>query len=158
MLGAPVGHRAFTKAKLEERVEKVRQVTELLPHLQDPHTEFTLLRSCLGLPKVMFTLRTVDTTDHQEVLTSFDSITRGALSRILGTPVTDSQWAQSKLPAAMGGLGLRAAADHAPVAYAASFLGAKTRVDDLLGVGHDGEPEPASLPQPLLDKIAAKQG
>ena len=36
VLGAPVGHRAFTRAKLEERVEKVRQITELLPLLEDP--------------------------------------------------------------------------------------------------------------------------
>ena len=158
VLGAPVGYRAFTKAKLEERVEKVRQVTELLPLLQDPHSEFVLLRSCLGLPKVMFMLRAVNTTDHQEVLSKYDSITRGALSRILGTPVSDTQWAQSKLPVAMGGLGLRAASDHASVAYATSFLSAQTLLDDLLGQGEDGEPEPASLPQPLLDNISEKQG
>ena len=80
-----MGYRAFTRAKLEERVEKVRHVTELLPLLEDPHSEIVLLRSCLALPKVMFMLRSVNTMDHQDVLAQYDSITRGALFRILGT-------------------------------------------------------------------------
>ena len=174
VLGAPVGYRAFTHAKLEERVEKVRQVTELLPLLEDPHSEYVLLRSCLALPKVMFMLRAVNTMEHQEVLAKYDSITRGALSRILGTPVSDLQWAQSKLPVAMGGLGLRAASDHASVAHAISVISAKSLVDDLLGPGgrapnsqvDQGGLAPNSqdalalptLPLPLLEDITAKQG
>ena len=59
VLGAPVGYHAFVKEKLESRVEKVRGVIELLPLLQDPHSEFVLLRSCLSLPKIMFMLRAV---------------------------------------------------------------------------------------------------
>ena len=108
--------------KVVEKIEKVLQVTELLPHLREPHLEFVLLRSCLSLPKVMFLLRALDTTEHRDLLGTFDSITRGALSRILGSPVTDDQWAQAKLPVAMGGLGLRAAGDHASVAHATFFL------------------------------------
>ena len=174
VLGAPVGHRAFTRAKLEERVEKVRQITELLPLLEDPHSEFVLLRSCLALPKVMFNLRAVNTMDHQDVLVQYDSITRGALSRILGTPVSDLQWAQSKLPVAMGGLGLRAATDHASVAHATSLLGAHSLAHDLLGQGArppNSQNEPGGqasnpqgelplprLPLPLLQDITAKQG
>ena len=168
-----MGYRAFTHAKLEERVEKVRQVTELLPLLEDPHSEYVLLRSCLALPKVMFMLRAVNTMEHQEVLAKYDSITRGALSRILGTPVSDLQWAQSKLPVAMGGLGLRAASDHASVAHAISVISSKSLVDDLLGPG-GRVPNPQveqvglapnsqdalalpRLPLPLLEDITAKQ-
>ena len=160
VLGAPVGYRAFTRAKLEERVEKVRQITELLPLLEDPHSEFVLLRSCLALPKVMFNLRAVNTMDHQDVLVQYDSITRGALSRILGTPVSDLQWAQSKLPVAMGGLGLRAATDHASVAHATSLISAHSLVNDLLGQGElaQGELALPLLPLPLLEDITAKQG
>ena len=55
-------------------MEKVREVTELLPLLQDPHTEFVLLRSRLSLPKIMFMLRAVNTTAHQEQLSEFNSI------------------------------------------------------------------------------------
>ena len=112
VLGAPVGYCGFVKEKLEGRVEKVRGVVELLPLLKDPHTEFVLLRSCLSLPQIMFMLRAVNTLDHQEQLAEFDSIIRGALS------LSDEQWAQASLPAAMGGLGLRSALDHAPTAHA----------------------------------------
>ena len=50
VLGAPVGYTGFVKDKLNARVEKVQEVVELLPLLEDPHTEFVLLRSCLALP------------------------------------------------------------------------------------------------------------
>ena len=100
----------------------------------------------------MFMLRAVNTTDHQEPLSKFDSIIRGAICRILGSPLTDEQWAQASLPAAMGGLGLRSAVDHAPTAHAVSLLAAQPLLDGLLG---EDEEEP-SLPQPLLDLISAK--
>ena len=99
-------------------------------------------------------LRAVNTTDHQEQLSKFDSIIRGALSRILGSPLTDEQWAQASLPAAMGGLGLRSAVDHAPTAHAVSLLAAQPLLDGLLGE----DEEELSLPQPLLDLISAKTG
>ena len=54
--------------KDKEKVNKVASITSLLPDLQDPHIEFSLLRSCLALPKMMFILRTVDTSDHQQLL------------------------------------------------------------------------------------------
>ena len=154
VLGAPVGYTGFVKDKLNARVEKVQEVVELLPLLEDPHTEFVLLRSCLALPKIMFMLRAVDTTDHQELLCKFDSVIRGALSRLLGSTLTDRQWAQASLPAAMGGLGLRSALVHAPAAHAVSLLSAQTLLDGLLGEDVNGP----SLPQPLLDLISAKTG
>ena len=109
VLGVPVGYRAFVRGKIEEKVEKIHHITELLPLLRDPHCEFVLLRSCLALPKIMFLLRALDTSEHSDLLENFDSITRGALSKILGAAVSDDQWLQAKLPVAMGGLGLRAA-------------------------------------------------
>ena len=63
----------------------------------------------------------------------------------------------AKLPVAMGGLGLRAAEDHTPVAFAASLLATKKLVHNLLGKADDDE-VPPSLPQPVLDKISLKMG
>ena len=156
VLGAPVGWREFVREKVVAKIEKVRQVTELLPHLREPHLEFVLLRSCLSLPKVMFLLRALDTTEHRDLLGTFDSITRGALSRILGSPVTDDQWAQAKLPVAMGGLGLRAAGDHASVAHATSLLSSHSMILKLLK--RSEEDNLPNLPQLLLDDISARQG
>ena len=135
-------------------MENIREVVERLPLLKDPHTEFVLLRSCLSLPKIMFMLRSVNTIDHQEPLLQFDSIIRGALSAILGSPLTDDQWCQASLPTAMGGLGLRCAVDHAPVAHAVSLIAAQPLLDGLLGE----DVEEFSLPQPLLDTISAQIG
>ena len=154
VLGAPVGYHAFVKEKLKSKVEKVRGILELLPLLQDPHCEFVLLRSCLSLPKIMFMLRAVNTVDFQDQLIEFDCLIRGALSHLLGSPLTDVQWAQASLPVAMGGLGFRSAADHASAAHAVSLLAAQPLLDGLLGEDSE-EPQ---LPQPLLDKITAKTG
>ena len=156
VLGAPIGYQGFVKEKMMEKVEKVRSITEKLPLLRDPHLEFVLLRSCLSLPKVMFLLRALDTTEHQDVLEAFDSIIRGALSRLLGTPVSDHQWSQAKLPVAMGGLGLRSAVDHAPSAFAVSLLAAQSLINDILGRGESEEP--FNLPAFLLETISEKQG
>ena len=104
----------------------------------------------------MFLLRSLDTTPYGDLLEEFDSITRGALSTILGPPVSDLQWEQAKLPVPMGGAGLRAALDHAPIAYATSYLAAQPLVRSLLGPRE--EESPAALPQPLLDSITVRQG
>ena len=114
VLGAPIGYNTFIQEKIQSRVSQVQKVVELLPLVRDPHSELVLLRSCLSLPKICFLLRAIDTTSFQEQLQAFDNIIRGALCRLLGTAVSDMQWAQASLPVAMGGLGLRSAVDHAP--------------------------------------------
>ena len=72
-----------------KKVEKIRQITALLPLLEDPHTEFALFRSCLAYPKLSFLLRTVDMSGMSEELQEFDRITREGLTRILGCPVDE---------------------------------------------------------------------
>ena len=104
----------------------------------------------------MFFLRSTLTTGMDDLLGSFDSITREALSSILGGPVSDLEWRQSKLPTSMGGCGLQAAQDLAPIAFTTSYLSSFSRVNDLL---HPGEDEPhIILQQPLLDSLSAKLG
>ena len=85
LLGAPLGSPEFVASEVEKKVNKVREVTELLPLLADPHTEFVLLRSCFTLPKFAHLLRAVDTTNLVAHLQEFDRVTRDGLSRILGT-------------------------------------------------------------------------
>ena len=156
VLGAPVGSLDFERVALEKRILKVKNITDTLPLLKDPHTEFVLLRSCLSLPKVMYNLRTVDPSNHQALWKEFDSNTREALSRILGTPPTDLQWQQAKLPVSQGGVGLRAAEDHGPAAYSTSFLAAQPLAKDLLQTPE--EERDIILPQALLQLLSFKQG
>ena len=137
LLGAPLGHQGYEQEVIQEKVNKVQEITTLLPDLKDPHAEFCLLRSCVSLPKLMFILRTVDTTAHRHLLAQFDLITREALSRILGSPLSDLQWRQAKLPVHLGGMGLRAALDHGAAAYSTSLLQSQTLVRQLLNITDD---------------------
>ena len=122
LLGAPLGSEEFVGREVGKKIGKIREITNRLPHLQDPHTEFVLLRSCLALPKISFLLRSTNTSSHTAHLQDFDRVTREALTQILGTPVGDRAWLQAKLPVSMGGMGLRGAEDHASAAFAASVL------------------------------------
>ena len=161
LLGAPLGKAEFEAEQIARKVEKIKDITASLPLLEDPHTEFVLLRSCLALPKMSFLLRAVDTTRHAPLLQDFDRVTREALIRILGAPVDDRTWQQGKLPVSMGGLGLRAAQDHAPAAHAASVLSAQMRVQDLVGgrqAAAEGEEEEGVLQPQLLAALSAAQG
>ena len=157
VLGAPIGSPEFVKEALLAKVEKVKLITALLPTLEDPHLEFILLRSCLALPKIAFQLRTVDTTPFSDILESFDSTVREALTRILGSPVNNQQWLQARLPVHIGGLGLRGAAEHASASHVASLLASETQVRRLLQSPEDDTAR-FTLPQPLLDDLAARQG
>jgi hypothetical protein len=42
LLGAPVGFDGYIREALQARVAKMEEITDLLPDLQDPHTEFAL--------------------------------------------------------------------------------------------------------------------
>ena len=148
LLGAPIGSREFVEEEVRKKVEKVRVVTELLPLLQDPHVEFVLLRSCLSMPKFSFVLRTTDTTDIVHLLRDFDATTRDGLARILGTAIDDETWQQAKMPVSLGGMGLRAAEDHAPTAYAASLLASQTLLKGL--TGQDNQAEETGILSPIL--------
>ena len=155
LLGSPVGDQQWEGEVIRSRIEKVRNITEHLPHLKDPHTEFVLLRSCLGLPKVMHLLHSVDPTHHQLLWSDFDRVTREALTRILGASLTNLQWRQAKLPVTLGGLGMRAAEDHGAGAHAASLLSSQALVVDLLDLPED---TPVTLSPALLQQISRCKG
>ena len=156
LLGAPLGTPQFVREELSKKVEKVQEITSLLPGIEDPHTEFVLLRSCLALPKLMFSLRTVDTSAHQEPLIEYDRVTREALTRIMGSPLQDQQWSQATLPTSMGGLGLRSAVEHAPGAYAASYTSSQPLLKALLAIPEETPCLP--LPQTTLDRFSELLG
>jgi len=130
-------------------------VTNHLPHLKDAHVEFVLLRACLALPKIMFILRTTDSTNNKVLWDTFDNITREALTRILGSPMTDIQWSQVNLPVSIGGLGLKAAVDHAHAAYASSLLSSEQIRQGLLDLPEENSL--ISIPQPVLEVLSNKQ-
>ena len=64
-------------------------------------------------------MRTVDVSQHEEVLIKFDQAVRSVLERVLGVPLSEAQWTQASLPAALGGMGLNQAALHGQAAFPA---------------------------------------
>ena len=72
LLGSPIGSFQFVETKVMEKIQAVRDITIQLPLIKDPHSEFVLLRSCFSLPKLMFLLRSIDPTHHQELWRLFD--------------------------------------------------------------------------------------
>ena len=129
---------------------------EKLPLLQDAQLEYVLLRSCLSLPKMMYTLRTTDPTNHQLCWHKYDDLCREALTRILGRPLDDIQWRQAQLPVGLGGLGLGAASDHAPAAYTTSLLSSQDLKLRILSSTE--EESPANVHAALLTYLGAKMG
>ena len=128
------------------------------PHLM---WNFSTFRQCLtfnrSLPKFSFVLRSTNTTDLSHLLRDFDGITRDGLARILGTILDDKAWTQAKLPVSLGGMGLRCAEDHAPVAYASSVLACQPLLQQLLG-NDSQEAEAAVLPPSLLQALTVTMG
>ena len=55
LLGSPIGSKVFEKQAIEERINKVRELCSRLPLMKDAQSEYVLLRSCLFIPKIMFT-------------------------------------------------------------------------------------------------------
>ena len=65
LLGCPIASHRFVTEAINQRISKIETITDKLPLLKDPQVEYVLLRSCLSLRKVMYTLRTTDPTNHQ---------------------------------------------------------------------------------------------
>ena len=156
LLGAPVGSESHEKLVIRERVEKIKAITDRLPLLKDPQSEFVILRSCLAQPKVMFSLRTTNPLPHQDLWQEFDFIVREALCRILGATLAQQQWMQVKLAVAGGGLGLRSATDHGPAAYAISVLSAQELKLQMLG--RNAEDCPPNLTRVVVDRLNETTG
>ena len=69
---------------LERRLAEVQQLLARLKTLQDPHMEFTPLPSFFFCGKMAYSMRTVDVSQQEEVLISFDQVMQGALERVIG--------------------------------------------------------------------------
>ena len=156
LLGSPIGSVQYERSALQTIVDKVKEILDRLPLMEDPHSEYVLLRSCLSILKVMFTLRTTNPTNHADVWLEFDRNIRDALCRILGAALSHTQWKQATLPVSSGSLGLRTASDHCSAAYISSILSSQELKMQILDQTADDSPPDIS--QSLLDSLAEKTG
>ena len=121
------------KSHVNERISKIQEtVIERLPSIEDPQVKLQILRSCLSLPKLVYTLRTCKPSSLKGPYDRFDEMQHHALEEILGCSLTVTAWRQASLPVSMGGLGLRSASAHASAAYLSSVICSKQIVDEVL--------------------------
>ncbi|KAL5703887.1 hypothetical protein ACHQM5_022381 [Ranunculus cassubicifolius] len=124
LLGGAVSRdRGFIEGLAMRRANKAIELMHLLPQLGDPQSELLLLRSCMGIAKLFFGLRTCQPIHMKEAAACFDKALRGAIEDIVvcgGPFFGDLQWRLASLPIRFGGLGLYSAVEASTYAFMAS--------------------------------------
>ena len=118
---------------VRKQLAKTQSVLDRLSDIEDSQTEYSILRSCLSLPKIVSALRTCSPTMLHSVLGEFDDLIFNYLSRLVGGFPSSWSWSKTTLPIDMGGLGLRSARHHAPSAFIGSVHLSSALVLDFCG-------------------------
>ena len=134
-LGAPMTEEALANA-LRGKTRDLSLMCERLQELE-PHASLFLLSKCLGIPKLLYLLRTSNTKDLAAAeLTAFDDVMRESLTQILNTEFSSESWTQACLPIGMGGLRIRMLVDIALPSHLASIHSTLPLVSRILPQGH----------------------
>ena len=125
----------FIRELVMKRAIKAVELMHLLPQLRDPQSELLLLRSCMGVAKMFFGMRTCQPEHLEQAATYFDSGLRGACEDIMvsgGSFFGDLQWRLASLPIRFGGLGLYSAVETSSYAFVASRVQSSVLQDHIL--------------------------
>ena len=122
LLGAPIGSREFCEQCAKRRVEKIQEVLDNLKTIDDAQVELALLRSCLGLPRIAFTLRSAPPRDIRKAMAMFDEAIEKTVADRLKIYLDEETRLQWGLPVRMGGFGIPKAQDVAAPAYLGNAL------------------------------------
>ena len=147
LLGAPLSTGSALQMALDTRVEELSRAMDRL-NLIARQDALLILRSSLGAPKLLYTLRCAPCVDHP-VLAEYDCRLRKGLEDILNINLSESQWLQSTLPIGMGGLGIRRVSSLALPAFLASAAGTLVLQSNILR-------ELGSHPDPHVEGLAAQ--
>lgn len=124
LLGGVVSRdKDFIEGLAIKRASRAVELMHLLPRLRDPQSELFLLRSCMGIAKLFFGLRTCQPVHMEEATMLFDKELCGAVEDIVvckGPFFGDLHWRLSSLPIRSGGLGLYSAVEASLHAFVAS--------------------------------------
>ena len=124
LLGGAVSRdRDFISGLAMRRAANAVELMRLLPQLGDPQSELLLLRSCMGIAKLFFGLRTCQPVYTEEAALLFDKGLREAIEELVvcgGPYFGDFQWRLASLPIRFGGLGLYSAVEASSYAFVAS--------------------------------------
>ena len=106
ILGVPIGGHTFVESELTNIEQSFEGALNKLCCLGQPQVATAILRSCLGSAKIVFLLRTLGFTDAVRLAHTCSLSIKTALSTIVGSPLSQSQWILASLPSRMGGLGI----------------------------------------------------
>ncbi|XP_019859057.1 PREDICTED: uncharacterized protein LOC109587260, partial [Amphimedon queenslandica] len=134
VLGAPVGPPNFCVSVIRMRIEKIFFAIEPLSLLEDAHSEYVLLRSCLSLPKLQCVLRSTSPEVLLSIIGTFDEHIALCLSNLIGGGLSPWSLLKATLPVRLGGIGLRQASLHAPAIFLASVSACSPLILSLSGL------------------------
>ncbi|XP_076956600.1 uncharacterized protein LOC143631862 [Bidens hawaiensis] len=121
--GAVSRNEEFISGLALKRAKRAVELMECLKGLRDPQSELLLLRSCMGVAKLLFGLRTCQPSYVGGAVSVFDTGLRKAIEDIVvcgGAFFGDLQWRLASLPTRFGGLGICSAEDATSYAFVVS--------------------------------------
>ncbi|XP_048485579.1 uncharacterized protein LOC125490434 [Plutella xylostella] len=135
LLGAPI----FPEGVPALVLSKMRTLAETKSHLcqLSAHVALSILRGCLSIPRLTYSLRTAPVWLHREESKQYDEVLKDLLEAIVNISMSNEQWSQAALPVRYGGLGLRRLEDTQLPAFLASSCGVLRLVTRILHVNGD---------------------
>ena len=126
LLGAALGTASLHDVLVKHHLQ-INTFKSQLSNLK-AHDAFYLLKNCLSLPKLLFTLRTSPCFSCPDLLNTLDLDLQDALELILNIRCNDTEWQQARLPTKLGGLGVPSTKMIASAAFLASYKGSQTLI------------------------------
>ena len=122
VLGCPIGHPDYVQGIVNDRIDKIAFILERMHDLNDSQLEIYLLRASVGLPRLIYALRTCDPLTIWPNIVRFDSKIQEALVFALtsGHDLPEAARIQAGLPVSSGGFGFPSAASRASVCFLSS--------------------------------------
>ena len=125
LLGSPIGpidSPDQLSGSVEIHLEQIATLGQSLQGLSSHHRLF-LLNYCVGIPRLLYMIRSSPCFLVPEVLRNIDASFRQFLTETLNIQLDDKAWRQASLPVKAGGLGVRRIEDLALPAYLSSSVG-----------------------------------
>ena len=101
LLGAPILEPSM-EVVLRKKLQDLQLMVERL-ELLDAHDAWFLLKHCLAIPRLMYTLRCSPCYQQREVLEEYDHQLKIGLESILNLALEEQSWQQCVLPVKDGG-------------------------------------------------------
>lgn len=130
LLGVPIFEEGFA-AVAENIFNKLKIMFGRLKQLNS-HTSYCLLKTCFGIPKLTYLIRTTPAWKFKNFIATFDNEIKNTLESILNIHLTDQQWTQASLSIAFGGIGIRKPEDICLPAFLSSTFGVEGLVSRII--------------------------